>query len=34
VTYGEVLNGDVAPANGDWGTYGDVGEYTFGELGL
>ena len=26
--------GDVAPANGDWARYGDVGEYALGELGL
>ncbi|KAF8426447.1 hypothetical protein L210DRAFT_3652912 [Boletus edulis BED1] len=27
-------DGDAAPPNGDWGTYGDLGEYAFGELGL
>ena len=34
VTYGDVPKGEVAPLNGDAGTYGDVGEYAFGELGL
>ncbi|KAF8124427.1 hypothetical protein EV363DRAFT_1540589 [Boletus edulis] len=27
-------DGDVAPPNRDWGTYGNLGEYAFGELGL
>ncbi len=34
VAYGDVPSGEVATPNGDAGTYGDVGEYAFGELGL
>jgi len=35
VTYGKSAERlDVAPANSDWGTYSNVGKYTFYKLGL
>jgi len=32
--HSNIAHGDVALPNGDSGTYGDVGEYALGELGL